>query len=72
MTCAGCSNPSGGLYLIGCRGCTLRSLARSPEHFEARKAGHLTARYTALCRSLGEPKSVHVEVKAMAATLGTP
>lgn len=63
--CAACANPAGGLYIAGCRPCTLRSVARSPEHFESRKAGRMTPGYRALLQAHGPTDEVHAEVKAM-------
>jgi hypothetical protein len=66
VTCEGCSKPDRGIYIAGCRGCSLRSILRSPEHARARSLGKLTPEYCALLAPLGDPVRVHLEeVKPM-------
>jgi hypothetical protein len=70
MTCEGCAKPAGGIYIAGCRSCTLRWIARSPAHDASRRARKLTPRYVALLAPLGDAEKVHLEVKTMAAAPG--
>lgn len=69
MTCAGCANPNGGLYVAGCRVCQLRDIARGPEFYASMRACKLTPAYMARLQSLGEVEAVHAEVKAVEKTL---
>ena len=71
MTCQACTNPRSGHYTSGCRQCTLRSLARSPEFYASMKACKLTPAYMALLQALGPVESVHAEVKAVAEALSS-
>lgn len=64
--CEGCAKPDGGLYIMGCRACSLRSIARGMEFYESTKAGKLTQAYRSRLVVLGEVKMVHAEVKAAA------
>ena len=64
MTCEGCFSANGGVFIAGCRSCTIRAIFRSQEHFLARKAGKLLPAYMALLREVGDPAVVHEEVKA--------
>lgn len=68
MICAGCDNPTGGLYIAGCRTCALRSIAQGPEFFASMRAGKLTPAYAALLCAHGQVSEVHAEVKAIAKT----
>ena len=65
MTCAGCLNPTGGLYVTGCRQCSLRDISRGPEHFASMRAKVLTPAYMARLQALGPIADVHAEVKAL-------
>jgi len=65
MSCAGCLNPSGGVYVTGCRKCALRDIARGPEHFASMRAKVLTPAYMARLQALGPVAQVHAEVKAL-------
>lgn len=50
VTCWGCEQfkaGSRGSYSADCKDCAARSLAQSPEHFEAAQAGAMTPRYRA-------------------------
>jgi hypothetical protein len=54
-------------FAMGCRGCCARSIARSPQAFEARKAGQQTRAYRELLRQVGglhKPEITHSEVVA--------
>lgn len=64
--CEGCRAPASGLYRANCRGCTLRSLAAGPLFFESMRLGKLSPAYRDALRALGEPGTVHLEVKAAA------
>ena len=67
--CEACRGPACGLYVTGCRGCALRSIARSPEFFASQQAKVITPAYAARLQVLGEVAAVHAEVKAVAAQL---
>ena len=69
MTCPGCSNPTGGLVVAGCRQCQLREIASGPEFFASQQARVLTPAYMARLQSLGTVEAVHIEVKAIAEQL---
>ena len=69
MTCEACQGPACGLYVAGCRGCALRSIARSPEFFASQQAKVITPAYAARLQVLGEVAAVHQEVKALAERL---
>ena len=49
MTCEACTrarkHPKYGLFHAGCEGCAARSLARTPQFFQAAKEGRLTPEY---------------------------
>ena len=62
--CEGCARKGGGLFIAGCRGCALRSLAAGPLFFDSMRAGHLTPAYREALRQLSAPAAVHLEVKA--------
>ena len=64
--CEGCARPQRGLFIAGCRGCALRSLAAGPMFFESMRAGKLSPAYRDALRELGEPATVHLEVKEFA------
>jgi hypothetical protein len=55
-------------FAMGCRTCCARSIARSPQFFEARKAGDkLDRKYRALLEQIGglhKPAISHAEVVA--------
>jgi hypothetical protein len=54
-------------FAMGCRGCCARSIARSPQAFEARKLGQQTRGYRELLRQVGGlhvPPIEHSEVVA--------
>lgn len=56
-------------YTAGCRGCTVRMLARCEDFFLAERAGRLTASYRhVLTLALGDVEA-HAEVKAEAERL---
>jgi hypothetical protein len=57
--CEGCRAPDRGIYIAGCRGCTLRDLAAGPLFFASMREGKLTAAYREALRMLGEPATVH-------------
>jgi len=70
MICDGCASPYGGIFIAGCRPCTLRDLATGPLFFASLRAGKLTPEYRAALAPLGEDvAAVHAEVRAMAKTL---
>ena len=70
MTCAGCANPYGGVYIKACRQCDLRLLAKSQPFMESLRQNNLTREYRVLLAPLGEDiKATHKEVRAMAKTL---
>lgn len=70
MTCEGCANPYGGIFIAGCRPCALRDLATGMLFFASLRAGKLTPEYRAALAPLGEDvAAVHAEVRAMAKTL---
>jgi hypothetical protein len=62
-SCAYCADATTGFATNGCRGCAVRAAARSPQHFEARRAGKLTPSYRVLLDALGVE---HAEVKEAA------
>ena len=47
--CAACTrarkHPASGLFHAGCQGCAARSLARTPQFFQAAREGRLTPEY---------------------------
>ena len=49
MTCEACEKarrrPTSGLFHAGCDGCAARSLARTPQFFQAAREGRLTPEY---------------------------
>lgn len=54
-------------FRAGCRGCCARSIARSPQAFEARRGGRQTRAYRALLEQVGglcDPPVTHAEVVA--------
>ena len=58
-------------FHASCRGCCARSIARSPQAFEARKTGTQPRAYRALLEQIGgvcTPALTHGEVKAAAAS----
>lgn len=68
--CAGCASPSEGLFIAGCRACSIRCLARGPLYFAAAQAGKLTREYRQALLVLGsDAAAVHAEVKAQAEVL---
>ncbi len=68
--CEACDKPHGGLFIAGCRGCGIRSLARGPLFFAAAQAGKLTREYRRALLALGsDAAAVHAEVKAQAEAL---
>jgi hypothetical protein len=55
------------LFHADCRGCCARSIARSPQAYEARKAGKQTRGYAELLRQIGglhKPAITHAEARA--------
>jgi predicted nucleic acid-binding Zn-ribbon protein len=61
-------------FFAGCRGCCARSIARSPQYFEARKAGIQTHAYRRILEQIGAqvtPALEHAEVIAAAAADAT-
>lgn len=66
MICTACTNPTGGVYVAGCRACTVRRLARSAAFHQSNAAGRRTAEYKRLLtQSFGEGwEAGHAEVKA--------
>jgi hypothetical protein len=71
MTCPGCAFPQSGLYIAGCRACTLRDIASGPAFFQSVRASRLSDAYKVQLRALGSVDDAHAEVKAMAKTLFT-
>ncbi len=69
MTCKGCADPYGGIYIAGCRACSLRDIGRSPCYFASMVLRKLTPGYQALLAQYGAPHEVHKEVRAMADAL---
>ncbi len=69
--CKACQEPASGLYLAGCRQCTLRDLAAGPLFWASMRAGRITPEYKAALAKLGEPADVHLEAKAAAKTVKT-
>lgn len=70
MTCPGCSSPTSGLYVGGCRGCLVRMIAQGPHFFASLRRGRLTPEYVAALRELGDDiDAAHAEVKALAKTI---
>lgn len=68
--CPGCANPSGGVYVRGCRPCALRDLAAGPLFWQSMNLGKLTPEYRAALLCLGDDAAaVHIEVKAAAKTI---
>lgn len=68
--CEGCANPSGGVYVRGCRACSLRDLAAGPLFWQSMNLGKLTPEYRAALLCLGDDAAaVHLEVKAAAKTV---
>jgi hypothetical protein len=68
--CPGCANPSGGVYVRGCRACSLRDLAAGPLFWQSMNLGKLTPEYRAALLCLGDDAAaVHLEVKAAAKTI---
>lgn len=65
MSCEGCSNPTGGLFINGCRTCSLRAIIASQPFWQSMRAGKLTPEYIALVGLFGEPADVHAEVRAL-------
>ena len=64
MICPGCDKPEGGLYMLACRACTLRNIARGPAFWQSQRDGKLTPAYRRQLEALGVPGAVHQEVKA--------
>lgn len=71
MTCSACqaaeSDPQTGRYNANCDACTVRAVAQSPQHFEARKSGRMTPNYKAMLVALfGNDgwQAAHERVKA--------
>ena len=72
MSCAGCSVPYGGIYIAGCRPCTLRDLAQGPHFFASLRAGRLTRENRDALAPLGEDiAATNAAARAMAKTLKT-
>lgn len=72
MTCEGCANPSGGIYIRGCRQCSLRDLACGHLFWQSMRQGRLTPEYRAALLALGpDLLDTHAEVKAVAKTIKT-
>lgn len=70
MNCPGCSNPYGGIFIDGCRACSIRWIAGGPDFFASMRAGKLTPEYRAALAPLGEDvAAVHADVRAMAKSL---
>jgi hypothetical protein len=69
MSCDGCAVPTGGLYIAGCRQCSLRKIINSPEFFASLRAGKVTPAYAALLCVHGEVAAVHAEVRALAKSI---
>ena len=67
-SCEACANPTSGLVMSGCRGCTLREIARGPNFWNSRRAQKLTPEYCAEIMAAGV---THDEVKAAAKRLLT-
>lgn len=66
--CEGCLNPDGGLYMAGCRQCSIRRLARGPEFYASVAAQRIVPAYLETLRALfgDDWKAGHEEVKAEA------
>jgi hypothetical protein len=59
--------PHWGAFYANCRGCCARSIARSPQFFEARSTGSQSRKYRALLEQVGglvKPPVTHDEVRA--------
>lgn len=69
MNCEGCAAPETGLYMAGCRQCSLRLLARSPGYLQSRLQRRMTPEFAAACAELGDVETVGEEVKAVAKTI---
>ena len=68
--CKGCADPSSGVYIRGCRQCSLRDLADGPLFWQSMNLGKLTPAYRAALLCLGDDAAaVHAEVKAAAKTI---
>lgn len=65
-SCEGCGTTGHGIYVAGCRQCALRHLAGGPLFFESMRAGKLSKAYIEALRELGDPATVHLEVRAAA------
>jgi hypothetical protein len=72
VICEACDKPGGGLYIIGCRDCSLRHIARGLHFWQSIREGKPTKTYACQCRALGKAKDVHAEVQATAAHLARP
>lgn len=71
MICEGCSKPAGGIYIVGCRECSTRLLARSWSFYESQRDGRLTPAYRRGLRALGKDVlAEHERVKAKAVRTG--
>ena len=70
-TCEGCSNPTGCLYIDGCRTCSLRAIIASQPFWQSMRSGRLTPEYIQLLQRFGEPRDVHAEVRALAKQIHT-
>lgn len=66
MTCEGCLDPALGLYVAGCRECSLRAIALGPEFYASMRAAVITPAYAARLIAFGAVADVHAEVKAIA------
>lgn len=65
MTCPGCDKPEGGLYIVGCRRCALRRIARGLPFADSIREGSPTDAYKRQLAALGKPTAVHREVLVM-------
>lgn len=67
QACADAATAPAYVFHANCRGCCARSIARSPQFFEARKAGIQTRAYRAILEQIGaqvQPPLTHAEVVA--------
>ena len=70
MTCTACEaaerNPHCGHFNAHCDDCTVRAVALSPQHLEAKKAGQITPTYRAMLEKVfgADWQAGHARVKA--------
>ena len=70
MTCEGCANPSGGIYITGCVECRKRDIARGPAFQASMRAGKLTPEYRAQLAAVDpDPVKANEAVKAAAKSI---